>query len=82
MIEGAAGNREEWEGGAWITTPSGKSAVLFAGTKSNGTKYWYGFIHPDGPEVPCVDTDITEYVICRLADGTPCPAEDLTGCCI
>ena len=29
---------DEWEGGAWITTPSGKSAVLFAGTKSTGAK--------------------------------------------
>ena len=72
---------DEWEGGAWITTPSGKSAVLFAGTKSNGTKYWYGYINPAGPEHPCVDTEITDYAVCRLADGTPCPAEDLTGCC-
>jgi hypothetical protein len=72
---------DEWEGSAWITTPTGKSAVLFAGTKSNGTKYWYGFINPAGPEYPCVETAITDYVVCRLADGMPCPAEDLTGCC-
>ena len=72
---------DEWEGGAWITTASGKSALLFAGTKSTGTKYWYGYIHPDGPELPCVDTDVTDFVTCRLADGSPCPAEDFAGCC-
>lgn len=72
---------DEWEGGAWLTTTSGKAAVLFAGTKGTGTKYWYGFIHPDGPQYPCVDTHATDFVNCRLADGTPCPAEDLSGCC-
>ncbi len=34
---------DSWEGGAWITTSSGKGAVLFAGTISNGAKYWYGY---------------------------------------
>lgn len=73
---------DEWEGGAWMTTPSGKTALLFAGTKSTGTKYWYGYIHPDGPEHACVDpSHVDEFTICRLADGSPCPAEDLTGCC-
>ena len=72
---------DEWEGGAWMTTPSGKSAVLFAGTKSNGTKYWYGFIHPDGPEYPCVDTYVTDFLTCRMADGSACPSEDFAGCC-
>jgi len=72
---------DEWEGGAWITTPSGKSAVLFAGTKSNGTKYWYGYIHPDGPPYPCVDTEVTDFLTCRLADGSSCPPEDFAGCC-
>jgi hypothetical protein len=38
---------DEWGGGAWLTTDSGKGAVLFAGTKSNGEKYWYGYINPD-----------------------------------
>ncbi|MBN2392423.1 MAG: hypothetical protein JXR84_16960 [Anaerolineae bacterium] len=71
---------DEWEGGAWLTTASGKSAVLFAGTKSTGTKYWYGFIHRDGPEFPCVDTH-ADFTACRLADGTPCPPEDFAGCC-
>ena len=72
---------DEWEGGAWITTGSGKSAVLFAGTKGTGAKYWYGFTNPDGPEYPCVyQEDVEEYTVCRLADGTPCPAEDLTEC--
>ncbi len=31
---------DEWEGGAWIVSPAGESAVLFTGTKSTGTKYW------------------------------------------
>ncbi|MFZ5918177.1 MAG: hypothetical protein ACOYZ7_14640 [Chloroflexota bacterium] len=72
---------DEWEGGAWLTTPSGKSAVLFAGTKSNGAKYWYGYIHPDGPQYPCVDAEVTDFTTCRLADGSACPPEDFSGCC-
>jgi hypothetical protein len=28
-----------------------------------------------------VDDQATDYVICRLADGSLCPPEDLTGCC-
>ena len=72
---------DQWEGGAWITTPAGKSAVLFAGTKSVGSKYWYGFINPAGAQYPCVDTEATGFTTCRLADGSPCPAEDLSGCC-
>ncbi|MEZ4527451.1 MAG: hypothetical protein R2941_16140 [Desulfobacterales bacterium] len=72
---------DEWEGGAWITTPSGKSALLFAGTKATGTKYWYGFRNPAGPNFPCVDTHITDFTTCRNADGSPCPAEDFAGCC-
>lgn len=72
---------DEWEGGAWVTTPSGRSAVVFAGTKSTGTKYWYGYIHPDGPQYPCVDADVTDFVTCRMADGSPCPSEDFAGCC-
>jgi hypothetical protein len=72
---------DEWEGGTWITTPSGKSAVLFAGTKSMGTKMWYGFINPLGPEYACVDQHVTDFDTCRMADGSSCPAEDYTGCC-
>jgi len=72
---------DEWEGGAWITTSSGKSAVLFAGTKSNGIKYWYGYLNPAGPQYPCVDTDVTDFVTCRLANGASCPFEDFAGCC-
>ena len=72
---------DEWEGGAWITTTSGQSAVLFAGTKSNGGKYWYGFINPLGPEHPCVDQYITDFPTCRLANGAVCPAADFAGCC-
>ena len=72
---------DSWEGGAWITTPSGKQAVLFAGTKSNGAKYWYGYINPDGPELACVDADVTDFTTCRNADGSACPQADFSGCC-
>ncbi len=73
---------DEWEGGAWMTTPAGQTAVLFAGTKSTGAKYWYGYIHPDGPEHACVDPSHNdEFTTCRLADGSPCPPEDFSGCC-
>ncbi|PKO22052.1 MAG: hypothetical protein CVU38_11325 [Chloroflexi bacterium HGW-Chloroflexi-1] len=71
---------DEWNGGAWLTTSTGKTAVLFAGTKSNGTKYWYGYVNPAGPEFPCVDEEITDFTTCRMADGTSCPAEDFTEC--
>jgi hypothetical protein len=72
---------DEWEGGAWLTTPSGKSALVFAGTKSNGVKYWYGYIHPAGAQYPCVDANVTDFPTCRMADGAVCPPEDFTGCC-
>lgn len=72
---------DEWEGGAWLTTPSGKAAVLFAGTKSTGTKYWYGYLNPLGAQYPCVDTDVTDFVTCRQANGQPCPPADFAGCC-
>ncbi|MFZ5907502.1 MAG: carboxypeptidase-like regulatory domain-containing protein [Nitrospirota bacterium] len=72
---------DEWEGGAWITTTTGKSAVLFAGTKGTGAKYWYGWAHPGGPEYPCIETEfLGQFPLCRLADGTSCPPADLTGC--
>ncbi len=72
---------DEWEGGAWIEARSGKSAVVFAGTKSLGDKYWYGFVNPAGPRHPCVAGDfVGEFPVCRLADGKPCPAEDLQEC--
>lgn len=72
---------DEWEGGAWLTTPSGKSAVLFAGTKSNGAKYWYGYRNPAGAAFACVDAEVSDFPTCRLADGTTCPPEDFSGCC-
>jgi hypothetical protein len=72
---------DAWEGGAWLTTPSGKQAVLFAGTKSAGAKYWYGYINATGPQYACVDAHVTDFITCRLADGSPCPAEDFSGCC-
>jgi len=72
---------DEWGGGVWLTTTSGKQAVLFAGTKSHGEKYWYGYIHPDGPDRVCVDADVTDFPTCRNADGSTCPQEDFSGCC-
>jgi len=73
---------DAWEGGAWLTTPSGKSAVLFAGTKGSGIKYWYGYIHPTNPLSPCVDLAVIgDFYPCRLADGTECPETDLVHCC-
>ena len=73
---------DEWEGGAWITTPSGKSGVLLAGTKSTGAKMWYGYINPRGPEYPCVDPNAADQMdLCRMADGSSCPLEDYAGCC-
>jgi hypothetical protein len=72
---------DEWEGGAWLTTASGKTAVVFAGTKGVGAKYWYGWAHPSGPNQPCVETEfLGQFPLCRLANGSPCPAEDLEGC--
>jgi len=70
---------DEWNGGAWLT-PGSKTAVLFAGTKSNGTKYWYGYVNPAGPEFPCVDAEVTDFITCRLADGSPCPPQDFSEC--
>ncbi len=72
---------DEWGGGAWLTTVSGKGAVLFAGTKSNGRKYWYGYINPDGAGLACVDAEVTDFPTCRMADGSVCPQEDFAGCC-
>ena len=66
---------DEWNGGAWLTSPTGASAVLFAGSKSNGKKYWYGYVNPAGVDLPCIDVDVTDFVTCRLSDGSPCPAE-------
>jgi hypothetical protein len=72
---------DEWEGGAWITTASGKAAVLFAGTKSIGVKYWYGYLNPAGAQLPCVAGDfVGQFPVCRMADGSSCPPEDLVEC--
>ena len=72
---------DEWEGGAWITTTTGKSGVLFAGTKGVGEKYWYGWANPAGPNTPCVETElVNQFTTCRNANGTPCPSADLKGC--
>ena len=83
FTRGLAGNQhaDAWEGAAWLTTSSGKSAVLFSGTKGTGERFWYGFLHPSGPDRPCVAGDfVNEYTTCRFADGTPCPPSDLAEC--
>lgn len=72
---------DEWEGAAWLTTPAGDSAVLFAGTKSSGDKYWYGYVNPQGADQPCVDQELVgQFTVCRQADGRPCPDSDLREC--
>jgi hypothetical protein len=72
---------DEWEGAAWLTISSGKSAVIFAGTKSIGEKYWYGFVNPSGPGYPCVQNEaVGEFTACRLADDSPCPPQDMVEC--
>ncbi|MBN1573856.1 MAG: hypothetical protein JW984_11725 [Deltaproteobacteria bacterium] len=71
---------DEWEGGAWLNTGDGRSAVIFVGTKGTGERYWYGWMHPDGPDKPCVEDEITDMVLCLNADGTPCPPEITKGC--
>lgn len=72
---------DEWSGGAWITTKSGKHAILFAGTKGIGAKYWYGFVNPKGADYPCVQAAAAEsFTACRKADGSPCPPTDMTEC--
>lgn len=72
---------DEWEGGAWVETASGRSAVLFAGTKAVGARYWYGFANPQGPELPCVaGAFVGQFPVCRMADGTECPTSELTEC--
>ena len=72
---------DEWEGAVWLTTSDGRAAVLFAGTKSVGDKYWYGFRHPDGPGLACVEQEMLgQFTLCRLADGSPCPESDLAPC--
>ncbi|MBN1993611.1 MAG: hypothetical protein JW953_13000, partial [Anaerolineae bacterium] len=44
-------------------------------------KYWYGYLNPAGPQYPCVDAEVTDFVTCRQADGSACPPEDFAGCC-
>jgi hypothetical protein len=83
-IEGALRDYQhpdEWEGGAWLTTVNNACAVIFAGTKGSGDKYWYGYTNPTHPGEPCVDGDMVgEFTLCRYADGSPCPRDDLSEC--
>jgi len=61
---------DEWEGGAWLTTSDGRSAVVFVGNKGSGHS-WYGFFSPGGDGVPCVEQGLT-MVGCFNPDGTEC----------
>ena len=64
-----------------MTTGDGRAAVIFVGSKGTGDKYWYGWVHPAGAENVCVETAfVGEFAVCRLADGSVCPPEDLQGC--
>ena len=70
---------DEWEGAAWLTTPDGRSAVIFTGTKATGEKFWYGYVNPNGPQSPCPSDDFIGTA-CFMADGSPCPASDMKEC--
>lgn len=72
---------DEWEGAAWLSTPSGKMAMIFTGTKATGEKTWYGWRNPQGEAYPCIETELRDqFTTCILADGSPCPSADLNGC--
>lgn len=63
---------DEWTGGAWLTSISGRSAVLFSGTRGTGDFYWYGYASPSGPEHPMVEEGMRgDFSLCRTADGEP-----------
>ena len=47
---------DEWEGGAWITTPSGKTAVLFAGTRPREANTGTVIATPSVPSTPASTT--------------------------
>jgi len=71
---------DEWEGGAWLGTADGRAAVAFVGTKATGALYWYGWVNPAGPDIPCVETVGTGMLGCYRADGSPCPPELVREC--
>ena len=72
---------DEWEGGEFLTTADGGNAIIFAGTKGTGDRYWYGWTNPKGPEYPCPEmTYADEYTICRMDDGSPCPDSEMCEC--
>lgn len=49
---------DEWQGGAWLQTRGGKTAVVFVGTKATGD-CWYGFA--DGSVWPDCLPDCEEF---------------------
>jgi len=72
---------DEWEGGAFLTTADGGNAVIFAGTKGTGDRYWYGWVNPAGSEYPCPEMEYAdEYPVCRKNDNTLCPVLEMNEC--
>ncbi|MBI9045024.1 MAG: hypothetical protein JEZ06_11090 [Anaerolineaceae bacterium] len=72
---------DEWEGSAWLQSLSGKSAVLFGGTKGTGDHFWYGFLDADDPTIPCLEAEmIGQFHMCLNADGNPCEEALMKGC--
>ena len=47
------------------------TAVLLAGTKSTGTKYWYGYVNPAGPDTWCAGRGAFRRLCCRYNSGGP-----------
>ncbi|MFH1875221.1 MAG: hypothetical protein ABH859_08605 [Pseudomonadota bacterium] len=71
---------DSWAGGAWITTASGKSGVIFVGTKSTGNYYWYGYVDRNNRTRPCVEPEELSFITCRNANGTACSEDLFAGC--
>lgn len=73
---------DEWEGGSWITTADGRSAVVFVGTKGSGWT-WYGYINPDESGDACAEWHGIGYdpsVDCFDPSGEPCDLSVTANC--
>ena len=71
---------DQWEGASFVRASDGTEAVVFAGTKGTGGKFWYGWVNPSGSD-PCIELELVDqFTTCWNADGSLCPAADLTGC--
>lgn len=72
---------DSWEGAEFVTTGDDRQAVVFSGTKGTGEKYWYGWVNPEGAELPCIEESLVDqFTTCWTAAGEPCPAADLHEC--